>query len=356
LLAASLSPDPGIGSSNPGDAESFNLLGQGYSNSVSGYTATGDTICFRIGLEQPFNAPVFDPVNPTYTSSWPARYATVELLYANHTRLHKIYLRQGEGADYLMRNSEPGTGLASRPNAIRFSPFNLTAPTGALDASNPYEILNTNGGSFTNYPSQAGAFFRWATATGRYAWSPFAVGISSFWNSVGGNSNINWTISQETCPQNYRRPTDNAAGTIANSEIRQSLWLNPQASNSENSVNSVYGYYADGFFDRRQIVNTSYRNSSAVSTGNRNIAYIGNIFFNPATNASLFFPRAGCRQGSGGAFDQNGQTGFYWTSTAYSSTQGWWMHLNDNSGVLDTKMNYSFGKDYGQSIRCVYAP
>jgi hypothetical protein len=264
------------------------------------------------------------------------------------------------GGGYGMFPSDP-----PRPYAARFSPYNLTAPTGALDAANPYEILNTNGGSLTNYPSQAGAVFQWANSNGRHAWSPFAVGISSIWNSVIGSasdSNINWNSSRETCPQNYRRPTDGGgSGTIANSEIRQSLWLNPQASNSENSVNSVYGYYADGFFDRRQIDNTSYRTSSAVSTGNRNIAYIGNLFFNPATNASLFFPRAGYRQGSGGILDQNGQTGFYWTSTSYTgsppsipaNSQAWWLHLNDNSGILDTKMNYSFGKDYGQSIRCV---
>jgi hypothetical protein len=359
--------DPAIYTASPGDAEDYPVKEDNMT--ISGNVSSGQNITFRIGLKS----------NYTPTPGYPVRYAVVVLSYNNNSKHYKIYLRQGEGADYLMRNSEPGTVMASRPNAARLSPYNLTAPAGTLAT---YENLNWNNGnnpvqgSFTEFPSQAGAIFQWVhSTTGRYAWSPFGSGLSTYWN-VSGNYNGPWSGHRnqyETCPANYRRPTDGSigndyqtTGSYTTSEIRQSLWLNPQnvsgAFNS-NTANSVFGYYADGFFDRRPIVASpvNYTGSSAVSITDRNIACIGNLFFNPATNASLFFPRAGYRQGTGGALQENGAEGYYWTGSSFSTGEAWYLCIghsgrNFSGDVLAYMHHDSFGKNYGQSIRCVYAP
>ncbi len=69
-----------------------------------------------------------------------------------------------------------------------------------------------------------------------------------------------------------------------------------------------WGFYADGFFDRRAHNNpyvgpgvNGYdvrEGNTAVAWGTKDIAYIGTLFFNPSTNsprrnASIFVPGAG---------------------------------------------------------------
>lgn len=66
--------------------------------------------------------------------------------------------------------------------------------------------------------------------------------------------------TQESCPPGYRRPSDGitdyaAANTsttgIESSEIRQSLYVIPTFGDANSRDNFRWGFYADGFFDRR---------------------------------------------------------------------------------------------------------
>jgi hypothetical protein len=276
-------------------------------------------------------------------------------------------LRQGEWADYLMRDGDYGGGAllsSSRPYAVRFSPYNLTA--GTLDILEVgFNGAGPNPGIPTAYPTQAGAMFQWANATNiRYAWNPNVTGsISSLgWNaSYPGTASDYWTggnnlsATHESCPAPYRRPTDGAtnvavpvsATNVVGSEFRQSLWLHPQTRDGVNSTaNAVWGYYADGFFDRRQI------SSGAVSSGTRDVAYQGQLFYNSASNASLFFPAAGRRDsGTTGALSSLGSGGFYWSSStaAISPTANSWnIELNNGTATL-----YHNTRSNGFSIRCI---
>jgi hypothetical protein len=358
---------------NPSSAESHLLAGN--ATSVSGTVALGGNIIFRIGLKSTYTA----------TEQYPARYAVVTLTYGIPAVTQKIYLRQGEDPDFLMRYTDPinvsfASGsyvMPNRPAAAKFSPYNLTAPGGAFDAAVPLR-----GAAFTEFPTQAGAFFQWASSNQtRFAWAPTGA-VTGTWGSPVIAANTFWSppatdpqsLIHETCPRIYtlstgllasfKRPNDGSESVVVsnvtdasatqsnnniiNSEMRQSLYLNPRTARervaySSAGSNMAWGYYADGFFDRRTITG----NSTVSSSGN--VAYRGVLFFNPASDsqASLFFPVPGDRTG-GGTLQSTGISGFYWSSSSIAITGSWQMDLS-NIEVYQ----YDNGRGIGYSIRCV---
>ncbi|MCL1973691.1 MAG: DUF4906 domain-containing protein [Bacteroidetes bacterium] len=304
-----------------GSAEDYALTE--YNTTIYG-DVVNNYITFRIGLRSTY----------VPTANYPARYAVVLLAYADSTLYQKIYIRQGEGADYLMTKGDAinsgGMNSSIRPSAVMFTPYNLTK-SGNLD-----EAALQRNGTFTDYPTQAGAFFQWAH-TGmsgdrrRYAWNPYTLSTPTGWNTNGGGLGF-WSIladEQEVCPIGYHRPNDGSISgdesciSVSGSEMRQSLFSSPGNSYNytSNVTNSIWGYYADGFFDRRRIVN-----GTTVMANNRNVAYVGRIFFNPLGsseryNASLFFPAAGFRYNTvagvtpGGDLHAAGLEGNYWSAS-----------------------------------------
>ena len=301
LLATSGSLDEKLGTDSPEDAEKHQMTGYNYSSSVSGIVGQGEEITFRIGLEKQFTKFKTNP------DTYPARYAVIELWYSNHTKMQEIYLRQGEGDDYLMRKSDPpGYGNVTRDNAVRFSPYNQKAErlNEAVNSSNP--------AIFTEYPSQAGAYFQHASDKNKnYAWDPHNPGIVANWEYTG----VAYDLSHEVGPGSYRRPKDDNS---IYSEIRQSLWLNYTTKTPpllfENNDNLAYGYYADGFYDRRSIERSNFTTNGIVDAGRPTVAYGGALFFNPITNASLFFPVGGYRYNTNGKLEYPGLKGYYLTS------------------------------------------
>jgi len=340
-------------SENPGNAESYPVTND--SAFVSGTVAANGTIMFRIGLQKQFTAymPDDDPV-PN-----PARYAVVMLSFNDGAKVQKLFIRQGEGADYLMRGNDPvgdASDVATRTanQCMRFSPYNLTATT--LDGP-----VETNGGIWTDYPSQTGAFFQWANTTNvRWAYNAWQATVAAgTWDSNSPSGY--WNTGNETCPSGYRRPTDgittgNDTGpTMTLSEMRQSLFLSPKMGNgTRGSNNSVWGYYADGFFDRRFLklpAGGSY--VASVSIDNNQIAHFGCLLYNPYSNASLFFPAAGCRRNTDSAMNLVGDYGIYWSSSTNNlSASGTWA-LNVALGTGSYMGSSYNNRSYGYSIRCV---
>jgi len=349
------------GTENPGsfDPESYPVSGS--APFVSGTAALGDTIQFRIGLQQNFGA---------YNANTnPARYAVILLSYGTPIKTHRIYVRQGEGDDYVMRPTDGTRG----PDAMKFSAFNITkaapmnapvSPMGSTTHADPPAI-------FVDYPSQAGALFQWENSSNTpdnrtlYAWDAATPGVppAGWLNSY---SQVHyWTGAtppfgsfHESCPAGYRRPNDgntisnSAAPPIAGSEIRQSLYSNPATSTTSRLENSVWGYYADGFFDRRAIVNAlAYSGpgaNSAVSVGNDNVAYMGRLYFNPTTQSSIFLPAAGSRFTLG--LYLSGSTGRYLTSSSFTIDNPW--HLGFTASTSQ-QLYSGISRSYGNSVRCV---
>lgn len=361
LLSTSRSRDNMLFTDTPGEAEDYKVTdGQ---TIVSG---TGN-IYFRVGMK-------------SATAS--NRYSKITINCSGGPKT--IWVRQGEDADYLMRpedayENDPGVGSEGnwRPAAAKFSPYNLTSPYEPEPSGTQVDV---NGGEFTQYPTQAGVLWQWAnTIKPRYAYHPVnpASGNvptwdsnypSTYWNTLGA--------TYETCPAGYRRPNDgptdgkvddngsalNNATTgytfsyqLANSEMRQSLYLNPDTGlnyyySEAQAGNTVWGYYADGFFDRRVISSsvTNFANTAVSSTG-ADVAYIGRLLYNKNNNASLFFPAPANRDLNTGSLNDTGElSGAYWSSSSNGTGGGWNMRFS--SSIIS---QYGSARSYGYSIRCV---
>lgn len=334
------SADPGVAwdesTENPQDMMLYDVDHQlsGDDISVVGTVEdSSDEIYFRIGLRS------------TISASDSPRYGVILVSVTHeHTTIYwRIFVRQGEQPDYLMRPEDPqadgtGFGTPNRPHAVKISVFNLTVQdymdnpgymTSAGTSIGSHKQVDVQGGgAFTLYPTQAGAFFQWAitTASGiRRAWHPSIptnTQISSF--SALSYASGTWPgleDTHETCPPGYRRPMDHTTLTSvatsvdpADSELRQSLFIAPPSNNAI-AISSEYGgYYADGFFDRRAIRNENSTSTprNAVESTTTYVGYAGVVFYNQFNNASLFFPFAGVRSLTGTLGDP-GTSGNYWT-------------------------------------------
>lgn len=339
----------------------------GNSTSASGTIKNpGDEIFFRIGLKSKLDGS---------SKPYRVRYAVVVLSYNNHEKHQKIFLRQGDDADYLMAPHEldefGNDFLVERSIAREISPYNLTSP--GLSNSYPYyhQMDSPKKGVFCAYPSQAGAFFQWGNPVEghqRRAYHPTHYGSIPDWNaSYSGDSELD--SSFETCPEGYRRPivskTDETSAT--RNEIWQTLVVSSVANTTSSAANSVYGYYADGFFDRRQIVSAANGNQpgnsySVVAYDSKDAAFAGRLFYNPKEdgakkNASLFIPSSG-KRGENGALYFSGAAGYGWTSITASTTG----QQYNSAGSYESKVNDYFNprgsnlKTEALPIRCIKIP
>jgi hypothetical protein len=370
VLDTSESTDEGITWNStteiPADPDDINTYGNAYQVSgnatgVGGTVESGDTIKFRIGLKNTYSA----------SDTYPARYALVVVTYGSTpAKTFTLFLRQGEDPDYVWSPSEsypdPENGSTLRDKAVKFSPYNLTA----LDLTDSDEHLPVaiGGGVFTAYPTQVGAFFQWANATNqRYAYHPVNPPVPDEWNTSYTSGHWNsFSGAYETCPQtyplstgttvNFRRPNDgstsaNSGGAIAGSELRQSLWEEPPTGTNSSTVGSVWGFYADGFFDRRSHTHGAYGGgvaNTAVSIMTKDAAYVGRLFFNQVNKRSLFFPASGFRRYSDGTFSGPGSYGGYWSSSSNGATTGSCL------GVTSVSVGVgSSSRSFGFALRCV---
>ncbi|MDL2319649.1 fimbrillin family protein [Alistipes sp. OttesenSCG-928-B03] len=295
VLSTSPSVDPGLGRTGadsypaPGDAEHY---------PVTAFTSKGDApdglsvigrgrIYFRIGTKSTL---------PTTSN----RYGVITVSYrilnsdgvTSYERINYIYVRQGEYADYVFEPTSTipeylgeasgewmFAGQQRGAAAVRFSPYNLTAPAYKSGSGVAAVTLSKNGGVAVDYPSQAGAYFKWTdsdnfdTATGtlvpkRYSYSPnlsvfptaaegwtgYAEEFRATNKYVGKYWDNHFNVS-ETCPPGWRRPNDgktngapavnapyyhanDPSGTvplgmyvdeIKDSELRMSLFFKPDA-------------------------------------------------------------------------------------------------------------------------------
>lgn len=350
VLAAGDSTDPNIRTDNPGDAEGFPVGGT--LASVGGTVDAEGFIVFRIGLTRAYRAYDADTA--------PARYAVVLLTYADGARRQKIFLRQGEGADYVMRPGDKdgrGADVAdNRSFARRFMPYNLTASDAQWASQlggatvDAYPQVAVQGGSLVRYPTQGGGIFQgqassaaWLRRVFSHTYEAAPSGLSRY------SGDENWdAATNETCPPGYRRVRDGAVGVhtaleIAGSEMRQSIWLNPlpgQGTTVYDLDNSAWGFYADGFFDRRPV------QAGAVSPEAQQAAYMGRMFFNPTTHASLFFPVAGYR--TTGVFQYAGSRAYYWAGTTITANTLSCIYISNTRASP-----YRQDRGYSWSIRCV---
>lgn len=366
--------DPGISYSQdltPGDAEGFKVTDK--LTATAGNVISNGSIYFRIGLTSTY----------TPTTASPARYALIALTFNNQAKTQLILLRQGEGADYVMRPQDPAVGSyinPTRPFARKVMVYNITQSAlpnwaGGSQMTNHPELL-FQGGSLTEYPTQAGAYFQWAsleqTRRAFHPVNPLAAITSwsktspfQYWTEGGGAPKLSTIF--EVCPPGYKRINDgleNAAinETAAASELRQSLLQTlTNGTTIYTPANATYGYYADGFFDRRQIKSSPTGTAGTTVSYypgtnnplNAKVAYTGTLLYNPTTWASTFFPATGSRSSADGSLIETGLYGYYWTSSS-KDTRTYATGFRPGSTAF--LYGIEFPRPTGGSIRCVAIP
>jgi hypothetical protein len=344
--SAALGNDAGFDGSYPVSGTATTLSGSG-------------VIYFRVGMTSAL----------AYKGAQP-RYGLIEVTTGEGVK--KIYVRQGDEADYVMRKEDPNpaNGNNQRQYTVKFSPFNLADPlrgTGGNHVSlhNDYVPGDAfDSRQFTDYPTQAGYFFQWNLGAGSLmkAYNPVnTITQVSGWEAATKNA---WDRTLEPCPEGYRHPNDSLRSALT-SEFRQSLYATPDNDAygttppaGTDVSNSVWGYYADGFFDRLAIgtspngidsTTVGFTSSNLAAQGNTGVAYAGKLIYNPATNASLFLPASGVREGSGnGALTGAGAMATYWTSSP-NGTNGW-------AFCFTSASFYGYNNAHqgnGLSVRCV---
>lgn len=366
VVAAGGSSDPNIYTDNPGFCENYKVTSP--AEDVKAYAASGTvdgngSILFRIGLNT-----AFDETHPLYDfENQPARYAVLIISYNDYSRHQKVFLRQGHERDYLIHPSE-----RSAVGVKRFTTRNLSTNNVAEDPKFDKDFVRvykrgtttegTSASRFANYPSQAGLYFQWGVedGTSRRGYHPSRNVTANWYVNNYSNSNT-WTAiaaTNETCPNGYRRPR--YSRTELSSEPLQSLC----ADLTKPAEHTVYGYYADGFFDRRIITKSQNGwEKTAVVPNTVHVGYAGRLVFNPTQgsqreNASIFFPIAGRIDRDSGRLTSTGRAGHYWLSTSVSATDpeedpSRWFAYNLGVGPYSFEpRTYSY-RGHAFPIRCV---
>lgn len=322
----------------------------------------------------------------------------------------RIYVRQGENDDKILDESIVVPNTSVPRAARRFSPFNVTVQDMLDDYTSDKNYIKvdttysiTSGRdttTFVKYPSQGGALFQWAVPDPNYRrfafynrslegndgsipsniWgAPFYYDRDPFWEVPVGSLLLPYKAYGEVCPRGYRRPnngalltfaTNNTIAEVANAEFLSSLFLDIPVGDAHIDIpaggeivkytpkpirNGVFGFYADGFFDRHPIKSKTLIDSNVdgVCLDDARAAFRGLLFYNPNTFASIFFPAAGRRDAGDGRLQHNGGTGYYLSSSLGNKWEEnspkniWQLEFSNHPAPLSAVPNFA------SSVRCI---
>ena len=421
ILSTTPSFDPNVGTANPGVAENFRVT-PNLQKGEDGKNVSGKgRIYFRIGLTE--TNP--DPATPRYATVklrywlWGWGDQPVEAT---------LYLRQGETPDYLYPGRVGSRKFAvynmthkdflATPMTNDFSIVvnrnNASEVDFPTKAGAHFQWGRLKEGDYGSSPEDAEMDEAY-NALGYRALNPHpgmnAIGLEGWgWSYYKNYQYLTWdngipsesySTNLEICPEGYHRPNDGSitGGLVAShnsttteaeaSEWRASIFKNPMTGDGNQGYKSVspesgtqasspsyyapvtlpdnmtFGFYADGYFDRRPI-EQNLINGDLIQYGvtikSANAAYWGCIFFNGVK--SLFFPSAGRRNyGVGGANEagvlEHPSAGFYMTASAADIPEPEGADYVDWSSVWNIELSYegtapvSTSFKNGLSLRCV---
>lgn len=306
VLSTTPSFDPQVGTDNPGVAEQYPVRVNEYKASETGSSVSGrGRMYFRVAWKTP------NP-NGTYAEGKKIpRYATISYTVADRTgSLRKIYLRQGEAADYIMTNGDVfevldnnrATGITlTRNKARRISPFNITDPNmlgKGKEYTSQYEQTPVEGGVFVEFPSQAGAFYQWyvhkTSAAVRRAFHPTnptsgvsgwlgandahypSLAVSPVWATTAHSTppetppkvtaayyDAGYGAVLEVCPDGYHRPSDGYTDRVSFNGIYPNfrITLGGTIGNYYNPVTTVSCLAGDRPDYREEVKESEWRQS-----------------------------------------------------------------------------------------------
>lgn len=255
----------GLYGSSPIDAEGADVT----DGRTDGKLYGRGRIYFRVGWDSPST-----PDNQ--------RHAQLKVTYQSTPgsveKIVYLYCRQGEEPDRMAAND------------IRFAAFNVDTPE-----------------TFVPYPSLSGNLYQWNKTK---TW-PVTGSVNAY---PGGNYNLAYDSEQYICPPKYAYPNQAALSQLAT--------LLTQATYQ-------WGYYADGYFDRRGVD----PNSHTVIGRSGELASAGGLLHFPATSVGLFLPTTDWRDRTGtlAVHGRKGSSGHYW-SAVMQDADGNAIHAHDSPG------------------------
>lgn len=294
-----------------------------------------------------------------------------------------LYIRQGEEADYIYRPTdlmgEYGTGI-SRNAAVKWLPYNLSEHHHKSESNYfNYKQIPYQGAETSGYPTMAGIYLRWGD---NRAISSLNVDCSLYFNYK--NSYIihdKWEpINMDICPKGYRIPEfkrnsdyhyefNSSAGypnQIEGNEVIQSLIASPKMSKvgvlgmdapypEDPSSNWLFGYYADGYFDRGLLDKGNNSSSGKELYAKVHYAeeagYYGALIFNPVSLATIFFPYTGSINEVGISSGEGNFLRMITSTSDYSSSYKiFWLIVSTNDPDGDGRGTKSFYFPNGSAI------
>ncbi|MBR3056156.1 hypothetical protein IKG64_02555 [Candidatus Saccharibacteria bacterium] len=184
-----------------------------------------------------------------------------------------------------------------------------SVPSDQFSSDTTAYVFNTGNNTTTcNSSTPCNSYYSWLAAT--------AGGKNSSGSSVTTNG---YNAAYSICPKGWRLPTSTTSNASAqsNNNWKTGDWY---ALATAYGANLESNYY--------QNAATFYNNAGPGTTPNFLLAgYYNN-----------------------GSFYDGGSYGYYWSSTAYSSTRAYYLYFN--SGSVNSANSYD--RRYGRSVRCVY--
>lgn len=425
VLSTTPSLDPNVGTANPGNAENF-LVTPNSQKGEDGKSVTGKgRIYFRIGLTETntTNVPRYATVklryylwgwgDPVEATIYLRQGEKPDYLYTGRTGSRAFAVYNMTHSSFL---TTPTTSLFS----IVVNRGNASEVDFPTKAGAHFQWARLKSGSYDSYANEAGTStdydnFGYRALNPRpdkdaigltgWGWSYYKTYQYLTWDN--GNTTESYSTDYEICPTGYHRPNDGSisGGPIAShnssqaeanaSEWRASIFANPMTGDGNELYNPsnpdfnsnrtsdgqatlpsyyapvslpgnmTFGFYADGYFDRRP-VEQNFLPGNIVQFGvtikSANAAYWGCLFFNGSK--SLFFPAAGRRNyGVKGADEagtlQHPSAGFYMTASAADVPEDKGTTHVDWSSVWNMELSYmtpapiSTSFKNGFSLRCV---
>ena len=425
VLSTTPSLDPNVGTANPGNAENF-LVTPNSQKGEDGKSVTGKgRIYFRIGLTETntTNVPRYATVklryylwgwgDPVEATIYLRQGEKPDYLYTGRTGSRAFAVYNMTHSSFL---TTPATSLFS----IVVNRGNASEVDFPTKAGAHFQWARLKSGSYDSYANEAGTStdydnFGYRALNPRpdkdaigltgWGWSYYKTYQYLTWDN--GNTTESYSTDYEICPTGYHRPNDGSisGGPIAShnssqaeanaSEWRASIFANPMTGDGNELYNPnnpdfnsnrtsdgqatlpsyyapvslpgnmTFGFYADGYFDRRP-VEQNFLPGNIVQFGvtikSANAAYWGCLFFNGSK--SLFFPAAGRRNyGVKGADEagtlQHPSAGFYMTASAADVPEDKGTTHVDWSSVWNMELSYmtpapiSTSFKNGFSLRCV---
>lgn len=224
------------------------------------------------------------------------RHALVRVTYKDGSKFD-IYCRQGEESEGLTDNN----------------------------TDNPFSVYNLmSDGILVDYPTQGGLLSQWGRPT---AWP--AIGSTEAPSKYPTDVDKTLSLDVNICPETYAYPDNN---TIA--VLQTSL----------SSLSIIWGYYADGYFDRRNIA------SHRVEYNSTDVASAGVMLYLPQNLHSVFMPTTGYRNTTGQIIGIGTEAG-YWSKINDTDDEKAIAMLVTNNNSKATVGGYS--KTNSFYMRCI---